>query len=83
MAIGKQPSRAPRGPGAKALRNAMPRRLLDEILDEANRNQRDQPADVVIDLCAGYRSLEPTVRERGLTYIAVEIRKSGAEDVGA
>ena len=85
VVLGKQPSRAPRGVGAKKLRNAMPVDLLAEILKEAQLKRGERRADVVIDLCAGYRSLEPVVRAAGLVYIAVDLKdaKGGDEDVGA
>jgi hypothetical protein len=73
LRIGNKNEFKAKGPGATALRNAMPHQLLQEVLDaaldEASPNQR-----IVIDLCAGYGSLQDVVLQTpGLIYVPVDI----------
>ena len=55
------------------MRHAMPAALLQEVLRVA---QTDAPAhqDVVIDMCAGDRSLLQPSLQAGLHYVGVDIR---------
>jgi hypothetical protein len=67
------PKRFPQGKGATARKNAMPRMLLDEVLEAAERDGTSKQR-VVIDLCAGYRSMKEAVWAHGLIYVPVDIR---------
>ena len=55
------------------MRHAMPSALLQEVLRVA---QTDAPAhrDVVIDICAGDRSLLQPSLQAGLHYVGVDVR---------
>ena len=63
FALSVEPWRAKQGKGSGAMRHAMPSALLQEVLRVA---QMDAPAhqDVVIDICAGDRSLlQPSLQD--------------------
>ena len=77
LALAVDPKRGPRGPGAAATRNAMPRMLLNEVLQQALAAQRSTEQTVVIGICAGYQSLRPVVEQLGLHYVPVDIRDYG------
>ena len=72
-AMSVDPKRFPQGKGATARKNAMPRMLLDEVLEAAERDGTSKQR-VVIDLCAGYRSMKEAVWAHGLIYVPVDIR---------
>ena len=73
FALAVEPKRAKQGPGATAMRQAMPPQLLREVLRVA---QLEAPVhqDIVIDICAGNGSMEKPALEAGLHYIGVDIR---------
>ena len=72
FALSVEPWRAKQGKGSSDTRHAMPPQLLQEVLRVA---QTDAPShqDVVIDICAGDRSLLQPTRQAGLHYIGVDI----------
>ena len=61
------------------MRNAMPQMLLEEILQAALAHSSG-PQRIVIDLCAGYRSMEKAAIEAGCTYIPIDIRYTNAKE---
>ena len=69
-ALGEDPARMPKGPGAGALTHAMPTRLHNEILDHAQTAAPQRR--VVIDLFAGHRSLYEACQAKDLIYIPVD-----------
>ena len=73
FALSVEPWRAKQDKGSRAMRHAMPAALLQEVLRVA---QTDAPAhqDVVIDMCAGDRSLLQPSLQAGLHYVGVDIR---------
>ena len=77
-ALGVESTRAVQGKGATAMRNAMPTQLLREILRAAS-NEGTATQRIVIDLCAGYRSLQEVCRQEGMIYVPVDIRYTGKE----
>ena len=62
------------------MRNAMPKHLLGEVLRSALMEASPQQ-NVVIDLCAGYRSLQAVCQAEGLMYVPVDIRYKPTEAV--
>ena len=79
-ALSVEPHRAVQGKGATAMRNAMPKHLLGEVLRSALMEASPQQ-NVVIDLCAGYRSLQAVCQAEGLMYVSVDIRYKPTEAV--
>ena len=79
-ALSVEPHRAVQGKGATAMRNAMPKHLLGEVLRSALMEASPQQ-NVVIDLCAGYRSLQAVCQAEGLMYVPVDIRYKPTEAV--
>jgi len=77
-ALGVESTRAVQGKGATAMRNAMPTQLLREILRAAS-NEGTATQRIVIDLCAGYRSLQEVCMQEGMIYVPVDIRYTGKE----
>ena len=71
-AAGEDPSRMPKGPGAKELIHSMPSRLHEEVLRVALGNSKPRQR-IVIDLFAGHRSLFDACQRMGLIYIPVDI----------
>ena len=68
------PKRFPEGKGATARKNAMPRMLLDGMLEAAERDAYGTSRQrVVIGLCAGYRSMKEAIWAHGLIYVPVGI----------
>ena len=68
--IAREPKDGFRGPGATAMKNAMPDMWMQEFMQEAAKNTSKS---VVIDLCAGWQGLRPVCEALGLDYIAVDI----------
>ena len=68
-----EPWRAKQGKGPSATRHAMPPQPLQEVLRVA---QTDAPShqDIVIDICAGDRSLLQPTQQAGLHYVGVDIQ---------
>ena len=65
------------------MRNAMPTQLLREILRAAS-NEGTSTQTIVIDLCAGYQSLQEVCMQEGMIYgvVPVDIRYTGKEVLG-
>ena len=82
FALGVEPERELQGPGVTARRNHMPKMLLKEVMRAAQVGAGEQRR-VVIDLCAGYRSLKGICEAEGLIYVPVDIRYSMAKDAVA
>ena len=72
--LGHQPKDGYTGPGAAAMKNSIPRDLVSEWLEAAQRESHDTDKKVVIDLCCGQQSVRSAVEDRGLIYIGVDIR---------
>ena len=70
------------GPGVAARRNHMPQMLLKEVIRAAQAGTRPE-CRVVIDLCAGYRSLRGICQDEGLIYVPVDIRYGLTKDAVA
>ena len=82
FALGVEPERELQGPGVTARRNHMPEMLLKEVVRAAQAGTRSERR-VVIDLCAGYRSLQGICQSEGLIYVPVDIRYSTTRDAVA
>ena len=74
VALAQAPRDGFQGAGGRKSINAVPEALHQEILQHFIAGRSSSKANVVIDLCAGYGSLEPVVRRLGLRYCAVDIK---------
>jgi len=55
-------------------KNAIPAKLLEELVQSVKSSKRARHKSTIIDLCAGYQSLKPVALQYGFNYIAVDIR---------
>ena len=78
-ALAVEPERELQGQGVTARRNHMPELLLKEIVRAAQAGTGEERR-VVIDLCAGYRSLQGICEAEGLVYVPVDIRYGRSKD---
>ena len=69
--IAQEPIRGPRGKGATAFKNSIPRQLCEEII--ASLPPPTPEANTIIDLCAGFQSMREPALAAGFNYIAVDI----------
>ena len=72
-ALAMEPGRGPQGRGHTQDKNALPRGLLETVLDQAMERRRGSQVRVVVDLCSGFQSWKPVALERGCTYVAVDL----------
>ena len=72
-AQGSDPEKEIKGRGSNAMRHGLPDRLLKEILDAALGEGRSE--GVLLDVCAGGRSMQQVARDKGLRYVAVDVRE--------
>ena len=72
-AQGSDPEKEVKGRGSDAIRHGLPCRLLKGILDAALGEGRSE--GVLLDVCAGGRSMQQVARDKGLRYVAVDIRE--------
>ena len=72
--LAQEPQKGYRGPGATKMKNSIPTALCDEWLQQAMQTRTSNKQKIVIDLCCGYRSMQPAAEALGLTYIGVDIR---------
>ena len=69
QAVAQEPHRKP----TKQEVMSIPPMLTKEVLSHALENRSSEKQTIVIDLCCGYRSLQPVVEDLGLTYVGADI----------
>ena len=71
-AQGSDPEKEIKGRGSDAMRYGLPDKLLKEILDAALGEGSSE--GILLDVCAGGRSMQQVALDKGLKYVAIDIR---------